>query len=269
MKKTLHLLIIVLFITVGNAQVGINTTTPSSNSVLELKSQFSGGNYGGFMPPRITEVQRNSIAVTAADDGLIAYVSFPNGDRCLQLYDGVTSTWVSIKCVTVPVVPVTVFYEPVNNASTNTPVTSFTGFSNYGVCSFTKPYYSTVAPVNNTNPSTGSGTGNFYLQAGNNRSFGISGINVTAYTAPFTLSILIFKSTQASTGSELLIEYYNGATLMGTLPITNLPTGAGTENLWYQRTLATNITNITEIRFSVASSNTCDFRIDDIKITNP
>ena len=83
MKKLLLLLNIVLLVATGNAQVGINTTTPGTNSVLELNSLFSGGTYGGFMPPRITSAQRDGIAVTAADDGLIAYVTFSDGSRCL------------------------------------------------------------------------------------------------------------------------------------------------------------------------------------------
>ncbi|WNM20337.1 hypothetical protein [Flavobacterium capsici] len=273
MKKVLVLLNILVFVVTINAQVGINTSTPSSNSVLELNSQFSNGNYGGFMPPRITEAQRNSIPVTTADDGLIAYVSFPNGDRCLQLYDAVGSTWVSIKCITTPVIPVTVFFEPVNSVTSSQLVTAYTGYSNTAPIAFTKPYYSTAASVNNNSPSdatisTASGTGNFYLQSGANRSFGITGIDLSSYTGTFTLSILVFKSTTTSTGSELVIEYNNGTSLVP-LSITDLPTGAGTDNMWYERTLATNITNITELRFSVPSSNGTTFRIDDIKITNP
>lgn len=274
MKKIITLLNLFCCIYISEAQVGINTSTPSNAAVLELNSYYSATKYGGFMPPRVTEAQRNLIPVTAADDGLIAYVSFPNGDRCLQLYDGVTSTWESIKCVTPPPPPVVVFFEPINNATSTTLATAYTGYSNYPTCTFTRPYGSTAASVNNTSPSnatitTASGTGNFYFQPSANRSVAIGNINLTSHTGPLTLSVLIFKSTQASTGSELLIEYYNGSTLIN-VSVTNLPTGAGTENKWYERTLSTTVPNtISEIRFSVTSTNTCEFRIDDIKITKP
>lgn len=98
MKRKLILLVFLSCATFSNAQVGINTATPNASSVLDLNSHLGGTNYGGFMPPRVTLAQRNLIPVTAAEDGLMVYVSFPTGERCLQLYNGITLSWENINC---------------------------------------------------------------------------------------------------------------------------------------------------------------------------
>lgn len=87
-----------IFTGVVMGQVGVNTTSPNSNSALHVHSAFAGGGYGGFLPPRVTLAQRNLIPVTAADDGLLVYVTLANGSRCLQLYNGATLGWEDVKC---------------------------------------------------------------------------------------------------------------------------------------------------------------------------
>ena len=115
MKKIVFLLHFLSIIVFSHAQVGINTTAPSSNAVLDLNSNFGGSSYGGFLPPRVTIAQRNLIPVTAADDGMIVYVSgFANGDRCLQLFNGSTMAWQSIQCFAVAITtPGVAFLETV------------------------------------------------------------------------------------------------------------------------------------------------------------
>ena len=80
------------------AQVGINTTSPSAASALEVKSSSNNINFGGFMPPRVTVAQRNTIPITAADDGML--IMLINGTtRCLQIYNGVANSWENIYCL--------------------------------------------------------------------------------------------------------------------------------------------------------------------------
>lgn len=69
------------------SQVGINTTTPSLASVLDVNSSADGTNYGGFMPPRVTPLERDLIAATPADEGLMVYVINPPNSQ-LQIWNG-------------------------------------------------------------------------------------------------------------------------------------------------------------------------------------
>lgn len=98
MKQLFFLLFFVFFSSFLYAQVGINTITPRPNAVLDVNSAFAGGGYGGFLPPRVTLAQRNSIVTSVADDGLMVYVILPSGQRCLQLFNGNSLAWEDIKC---------------------------------------------------------------------------------------------------------------------------------------------------------------------------
>jgi len=83
-----HILIgLMLFITITTkAQVGVGTTIPETSAMLEVKSTSKG-----FLPPRMTFLQRNSINVTASSAGLIVYcIDCGNGE--LQGYNGTTWT---------------------------------------------------------------------------------------------------------------------------------------------------------------------------------
>ena len=85
-KQTkLFVFIFLLIATVSSqAQVGIGTATPATSAQLDLTSTTKG-----FLPPRMTTVQRDAIASPAA--GLVIFNSTTNS---LQLYTG--SVWVSI-----------------------------------------------------------------------------------------------------------------------------------------------------------------------------
>lgn len=275
MKKKLILLFFLSCAIFSNAQVGINTTTPNASSVLDLNSHLGGTNYGGFMPPRVTLAQRNLIPVTAAQDGLIVYTSYPGGLRCLQLYNGSTLAWENITCFGIPPVIGTVFFESMGNASSLSILTHHAnnGFDNSSTCTFTSSS-STAPQVRNTAPlstsvfPSASGSGFLFLSNAN-REMTISGIDLTAHAGPLTLQLLIYKSTTTATGADLSITYFDGATNAWVdVSVSNLPTGTGT-NTWHQRVLAVNVPNtIQRISFSRATTGP-EYRIDDIEIINP
>src|SRR5258705_7665373 len=85
MKCSVALFIAVLFTANALAQVGIGTQTPASSAQLEVSSTNRG-----FLPPRMTAVQRDSIAGPVA--GLIVYCTNcgSNGGE-LEVYNG--SSW--------------------------------------------------------------------------------------------------------------------------------------------------------------------------------
>jgi len=86
------------------AQVGINTTTPSSASVLDVNSSSDGVNFGGFMPPVVASLsERSLINAGISDIGLIIFLKDAvNGDYCLQMWTG--SSWEDIHCITTPLI---------------------------------------------------------------------------------------------------------------------------------------------------------------------
>jgi len=99
MKKIAFLLL--FFCGFMSAQVGINTTTPSAASVLHLGSLNGSGTHGGFMPPKVSLAQRALIPVTAADDGMMIFLS-EGATRCVQIYDATNTSWVDFYCIPVP-----------------------------------------------------------------------------------------------------------------------------------------------------------------------
>ncbi len=98
MKTRFLLLVSLLCLSAGFGQVGINTTTPSPASVLDVNAS-NNGYFGGFMPPRVTIAERNQIATSSADDGLLVFLKDGN-ERCLQVYDAVMDIWENVYCIT-------------------------------------------------------------------------------------------------------------------------------------------------------------------------
>lgn len=96
MKKIAFLLL--FFSGFLSAQVGINTTSPSPASVLHLESLNGSGTHGGFMPPVVDLTERGLIPVTAADDGMMIYLS-DGTTRCVQIYRASTTAWVDMYCM--------------------------------------------------------------------------------------------------------------------------------------------------------------------------
>lgn len=64
--KTLLLLFFFLITSIGNAQIGIGTTTPDATSMVDITSTTKG-----MLAPRMTTIQRN--AITSPAQGLLVY----------------------------------------------------------------------------------------------------------------------------------------------------------------------------------------------------
>ncbi|WP_374441596.1 hypothetical protein [Epilithonimonas sp.] len=80
-----------LYCQTNNGSVGINTSTPNPNTVLDI---ISGGNNKGILIPRLTESQRNAITINAAsDDGLLIYNTT---EDCYNYWSLADSEWKSV-----------------------------------------------------------------------------------------------------------------------------------------------------------------------------
>ena len=64
------------------SQVGIGTDSPDNSAALDIESTTLG-----FLPPRMSSVQRDAIAVTSTSIGLII---FNTDSNVLNIFDGVT-----------------------------------------------------------------------------------------------------------------------------------------------------------------------------------
>lgn len=78
MKKIVLGLVLVVSSLTAAAQVGVGTTTPKSSAALDVTSTSKG-----FLPPRMTSAQRNSISLPV--EGLTIYNT---DDNCLNVYVG-------------------------------------------------------------------------------------------------------------------------------------------------------------------------------------
>lgn len=75
----------------NNGAVGINTTTPNANSVLDV---ISGNNNKGILIPRLTEAQRNAITINQSkDDGLTIYNTT---EDCFNYWSLADNEWKSV-----------------------------------------------------------------------------------------------------------------------------------------------------------------------------
>ena len=91
MKKSIISYVMIFLSMLAYAQVGVGTTTPSDAAMLDVSSTINGTSFKGFSPLVVTISQRDVIAVTPADVGLLVFVNdSANGVVCLQYYDGVT-----------------------------------------------------------------------------------------------------------------------------------------------------------------------------------
>lgn len=116
----------------ASSQVAINETSPSSAAALYLEAQkIPTTNFGGFLMPKVTEVQQALIPVSIidnSDDGLMVFVSDPiTGKQCWDIYDSVEQTWRSINCLN-QVCNSTILYQ--EDFSTYVEDTGISGASN-------------------------------------------------------------------------------------------------------------------------------------------
>jgi hypothetical protein len=131
-----------------------------------------------------------------------------------------------------------------------------------------------TADTRTTTPSTGyvgaSGSRNVFLTPTVGTTFQISSIS-TINRYNFKLSFGAYKSTNASTMSELVLEYSVDGTKYLPITIPTQPTGTGTSSwrLISNIVLPSSVNNISNLRLRwKQTSSTIQFRIDDIKLTN-
>jgi hypothetical protein len=120
MKKIVFILL--GFISVSYAQMGVGTTTPSSAAVLHLETaNYNTTKVGGFIMPVVTEVEQVLIPVAAADDGMMVFVSDPGtGKWCWDIYDAQQTVWRSINCAPVPTCDTQIYLEDFSGYTLNT-----------------------------------------------------------------------------------------------------------------------------------------------------
>jgi len=104
MKRNALFCVLFLLQPIVHAQVGINTTNPSSASVLDVNSSNDGINFGGLKPPIIASLaDRNSIQPGISDIGLLIFLSDAvNSNFCFQIWNG--STWEDVYCIITPAI---------------------------------------------------------------------------------------------------------------------------------------------------------------------
>jgi hypothetical protein len=170
---------------------------------------------------------------------------------------------------------VTIFSENFGTPSSTTSVSTYTGFQNYGVKTYTgnadvrtTTNSMSCSPASSTACYTGaSGSGNLFITNALNTNLIISGINTLNYNT-LSLTLGLLKTTNASNGSELGIQVSTDAVTWTNLTFT-MVTGGGTSN-WYSITPTGTIPSTANLRIrfimkSVVSG--LQFRVDDIKLT--
>ena len=201
-----------------SAQVGINTSSPSPASVLHLESLNGSNTHGGFMPPKVTLAERALIPVTAADDGMMVFLS-DGTTRCVQIYDATNTTWVDFYCMPVPPPPSLTYYQDFETVP-NTPILGYTYTGNGGSVSSgngsspNSPMYSEgVQGFEVTNSSTTPGELVFdsvdsSTFTSNTVSFNLASFGTSTNGADSTDYIEVFISTDGGTtySSELKIN---------------------------------------------------------------
>lgn len=197
--------VFVLMIGTTYSQVGINTTSPSSASILDVESSSDGVNFGGFMPPRVSLTERNSIPVTAADDGMMVFLIEGN-TREVQIWNGVDLQWE------------TVYAMPVNQAPVANNVT-FSGSLVVGETLTASFSYSDaegdLAGTHTYNwyqADDGAGTNQLLLQTGTSNTFLLTNSELNKYIA---VEVTPAAITGTSPGTAVLSTYQG--------PVTNNP----------------------------------------------
>jgi uncharacterized protein (TIGR02145 family) len=122
--KFKHLLLALLFFNLAaNAQnVGIGTTTPNASAQLDVSSTNSG-----FLPPRMSFIQRNAIANPAA--GLIVYCTDCGIRGEMQFFDGQQWVQMSVRSANAP------FTSPILNTTSASTVTNTSAISGGNISS--------------------------------------------------------------------------------------------------------------------------------------
>ena len=164
-----------------------------------------------------------------------------------------------------------IFSENFGTPSTTTSIGSYTGYQNFGALTF-----SGTGDVRTATPSANysgaSGGGNVFLTNNGVASFTIGGIDTPTFQAgSFNLSFGAFKSTIASTMSELSLAYSTDGTNYTALLLPTQSTGSGTAS-WRSITLtslAIPNTATLSLRWTNTGSGSPNpqFRLDDISMS--
>ncbi len=199
--------------TMAFSQVGIGTPQPHESAILDLTSKNKG-----FLPPRLTTVQRDSIAVKPA--GLMIYNT---DDNCMQYWN--TASWIG-DCTDNPGLP-----GSISTLDCSTPTNTgslVAGTAASGVSS-SIPYTGGNGGSYNAQTVTSTGVAGLTatLAAGNfatgngGLTYTITGTPVSAGTASFAITIggqsCTFTRTVASAVGSISTLNCSGATHNGTL----------------------------------------------------
>ena len=98
MRKLLIKFVVIALLCQGllvRAQVGIGTTTPSDAAMLEVSGGDATAGFRGLMPARVpSDIERDLIAPTATDNGLLVFVE---STGCLNIWTG--TNWENVYCI--------------------------------------------------------------------------------------------------------------------------------------------------------------------------
>lgn len=98
MKNTLVLIAVLSCIAFAKAQVGINTSSPSSQAILHIDAVNPDASIGGLRMPVVAEADLSNIPTNAQSEGLLVYVD-TGSQVCLEVYNASTSSWDVINCL--------------------------------------------------------------------------------------------------------------------------------------------------------------------------
>ena len=261
--KFYNLIVFFIFPMFLFSQVGINTTNPSSASVLDVNSSSNGINFGGLLPPRVSSItERTSINPGISDIGLLIFLKDAvNNNFCFQIWNG--ATWEDVYCITTPVIYDIASQDFDNNttwAYTNTP-----NFYNYG---------SDIWDIVNVLPNIITFNGHFLgcrdlnnMNGGGNflHDINFNNVNVSAYTnvqITFEYSIFEFDG-----GDDVFYELFLDNIGQGQIQLINGMNGGG---LTESGTIVLNVPNGTtnaKLKLSIIQNGDDDMGgFDNFKI---
>lgn len=163
----------------------------------------------------------------------------------------------------------TTYKETMGTVTGTTLIVNHNGWTYYGTLNYSGTGdVRATTPSNTTDYAEASGGANVFLTNTVGRNFIIAGINTNTFTDFDKISFGVHKSTTASNGSELIIEYSNdNGSSWTVITKPDLPTGTGTSK-WYYITTST-VTFPTDtnliLRFR-QNGSTPQFRIDDVTL---
>lgn len=171
---------------------------------------------------------------------------------------------VCLTCWSPPASAATIFTETAGSPAANTPVGAYAGWSNPGLT------FTGTGDVRNTSQSSGyagaSGGGNVFLTNAAGTYFQIAGVNAAGHTS-LTLSFGVFKSLNASTGSDLIVEVSGDGVSYTPLTFAALPSGTATAG-WHLRTASGTVPAADNLRIRFTQNgSTTQYRVDDVSLS--